>query len=389
MYSWNFDERVDREGTNSLKYDAARSMNPTLPEHYISMWIADMDFACPQPVLDAMKARLDRRILGYSGLLNDNYFDAVIRWEKECHGIEVKREEIVYSAGVVRAMEEAVSRLTKPGDKILINTPGYHPFDDSTKKFGRVPVYSPLKNDGKGYYTFDFEDMEKKAADPEVKLFFLCNPQNPTGRVWTPEELSTAAEICFRHGVFVFCDEIWRDLVRMPVTHTSLKKLFPERTDYLVATAPSKTFNLAGNQLANILIPDLALAAEWRAHNVCGMPNPLSIDATRAAFNDCRDWLAALRLYLDENFRFMDEFVRTELPGAVFCVPEGTYLAWIDLSAYGYDTEELRRRITEAGLFIEYSGEFVADDYGHVRINIACPKSVLAEALGMLKAALQ
>ena len=388
MAYWNFDEIIDREGTNSVKYGVGRKANPDLPEDYIPMWIADMDFACPQPVLDAMKARLDRKILGYSSPQDPAYFDAIIRWERQRHQVEVTADQLVCSNGVVRAMEEAVRRLTQPGDSILVNTPSYHPFDDSIRLYGRDPVYSVLINDGQGRYTYDWEDMERKAADPKVKLFFLCNPHNPTGRVWTEEELRRVAEIMLRNDVFIFCDEIWRDHLRTGVKHTSLASLYPNRSGYLVATAPSKTFNLAGNQLSNLIIPDRAMAAEWSAKSYCGHPNPLSLEACRAAYDLCEDWVDAMWQYLDENFACMDAYLKEHLPKAVFRVPEGTYLAWVDLRGFGLTDEELKKRISKAGLFIEFGNEFVRDAEGFIRINVACPRSVLKTALERLRTAL-
>ncbi|MEA5049845.1 MAG: MalY/PatB family protein [Oscillospiraceae bacterium] len=384
----DFDEIIDRAGTNSIKCEAGAAGNPYLPETYIPMWIADMDFACPQPVLDAMKARLDRRILGYSALLEPAYFDAVAGWMKRRHGLDVTADMIVFSSGVVSAMRAAVERLTKPGDGVIINTPAYHPFDDAAKRAGRTPVYSPLVNDG-GRFTFDFEDLEKKARDPKNTLFFLCSPHNPTGRVWREDELRRAADICFDNGVFIFCDEIHADLVRGGQKHVSLGTLYPDRkSGYLTATAPSKTFNIAGNELSNLLIPDRALAADWRDHYVCGMPNPLAIDACIAAYTQCDAWVDALCAYLDGNFAFVARTLAAHLPAARFRVPEGTYLCWIDLRGTGKSDAELRRIISGAGLLIEYADEFVADGEGFVRVNIACPRAVLEKAMRILCTAL-
>lgn len=384
---FDFDEIIDRGGTNSIKYSVRPANNPDLPEAYIPMWIADMDFACPQPALDAMKARLDRRILGYSALLEPSYFDAVVSWLDRRHGLKVQKDCILYSSGVVSAMAAAVQTLTKPGEKVLINTPAYHPFDDSTKKFGRTPVYSKLKNTD-GYYEFDFEDFEKKAKDPAVTLFFLCNPHNPTGRVWTREELRRIGEICFANGVFVFSDEIHCDLTRLDQKHLPFAAVFPGEKRIITATAPSKTFNLAGNQLSNIIVHDRALADVWRAQKLCGMPNPLAIDACRAAYDECEDWLDALRAYLDQNFAFMDAYLKEHLPAARFRVPQGTYLAWVDLGGLGMTRQELCRAVSRAGVYIEYDDEFVADAEGHVRINIACPRSALETALARICGAL-
>ena len=382
---FDFDEVIDREGTNSVKYSTGCILNPWLPQEHIPMWIADMDFACPQPILDAMKARLDRRILGYSQVLDPDYYLAVIDWMKRRHNIDTDFDSIVYSHGVIPAMEVAVERLTRPDEGVIINTPAYHPFDESVKKFGRRPVYSKLINTD-GYYTIDFEDFEEKARDPKNTLYFLCSPHNPSGRVWTEEELRRVADICFENNVFIFCDEIHADLIRKGQKHISLMTLYPGEKRLITATAPSKTFNLAGNQLANILIPDHELANDWRMGMYCGLPNPLSVDACKAAYTDpaCERWLDALRDYLDGNLRYVDECIRKFMPEAVFRIPEGTYLCWIDLRKLGMTDMEMKEKVSRAGLFIEYADEFVADGEGFVRMNIACPRSVLKKAMKIL-----
>lgn len=382
---WDFDEIIDRAGTDSVKYGDCKRYNKYLPDSCIPMWVADMDFACPKPVLDAMHERLDRRILGYTTLEGDDeYYETVVRWEKERHGIITTPDNIVYSAGVVRGMYEAVRHLTKPGDKVLINTPGYHPFENAAKRFDRETVFSPLLNDGTGYFTYDWEDMERKAADPAVKLYFLCSPHNPTGRVWTEEELRRIGDIMFRNNVFIFCDEIWHDHIRSNVTHVSFAKLFPDRTDYILATAPSKTFNLAGNDLSNLIIPDKAIAEEWRSRNYTGEPGPLAIVACKAAYRYCAPWVDAMRAYIDGNFALVDETVRTRLKKAKFRPAEGTYVAWVDLGGYGLTDEELNERISRAGLFIEFADSFIRDAQGFARINLACPRSLVRKAMDIL-----
>ena len=384
---FDFDEIIDRDGTNSVKYSAGPLINPLLPDEYIPMWIADMDFACPQPVIDAMKERLDKRILGYSQVLDPAYYLAVIDWMKRRHNMDVGFDNIVYSSGVVEAMKVAVERLTKNGDGVIFHTPAYHPFDDSIKKFGRTSVYSTLINND-GYYSIDWEDFEKKAKDPKNSLFFLCSPHNPTGRIWTEEELRRMADICFSNDVFVFCDEIHADLIRCGTEHISLQTLYPNEKRLMTATAPSKTFNLAGNQLANILIPDTEMANDWRMGMYCGLPNPLSIDACTAAYNECEDWLEALKVYLDGNFSYVDDTLKKNLPLAKFRIPEGTYLCWIDLRALEKSDAELKETLSRAGLFIEFADEFVADGGGFVRVNVACPRATLKKALCILCTAL-
>ncbi|MEG1476175.1 MAG: MalY/PatB family protein [Oscillospiraceae bacterium] len=385
---YNFDEIIDRHNTNSVKYDGCPIINPLLPPNGIPMWIADMDFACPQPVLDAMKARLDKRILGYSMPLDNEYYMAVINWMRRRHGWEFKRENIVYSSGVIAAMNVSVEKLTSPGDKIILHTPAYHPFNDAILKYGRTPLYSKLINTD-GYYTMDYDDMEEKAKDPACTLMFLCSPHNPSGRVWKEDELRRAAEICFANNVTIVSDEIHGDLIRCGQKHIPLATLYPHDKRIITCTAPSKTFNLAGNQLANIIIEDEQMVFNWMISSACGNPNPLSIDACMAAYNECEDYVEELKLYLDDNFRLMEKRIKEELPRAKFRIPEGTYLGWIDVSAFGLNTQQLNERISKAGLFIEYDNEFVRDGDNHVRINVAAPRSVLNKALDILISQLQ
>ena len=279
-----------------MKWAEAKTFNDLLPADFIPMWVADMDFACPKPVLDAMKARLDREILGYSRISDPAYFEAVKGWMKRRHGMTVETEHIVYSSGVVTAIKAAVNDLTKPGDSVLITTPSYTPFYSAITGAGRTPVMSALVNRD-GHFEVDFDDFERKASDPAVKLYILCSPHNPTGRVWTEEELRRMADVCLQNAVFIVSDEIHGDLVRRGQKHIPLANLYPGEKRIITCTAPSKTFNLAGNQLSNIIIPDPDIAARWRG--LCGMPGPLAIEACRAAYNECEDWLEELRDYLD------------------------------------------------------------------------------------------
>lgn len=373
---YNFDEIIDRTGTNCLKYDAARKIHPELPEDFIPMWLADMDFACPQPILDAMKARLDRRILGYSDILDPEYLTSVAGWMERRHGWEVEPETIHFSPGVVTALRVCVRLLTQPGDKILMNTPGYHPFEDAAKEAGRIPVFSPLRND-QGYFTVNWADFEEKAADPGVKVYFLCNPHNPTGRVWTEAELRKFHEICQKHQVFMVADEIHGDFIGSGHTHLPLAKLFPEDKRIITCTAPSKTFNLAGNHLSNIIIPDAELGARWKTSS----PNPLSIAACQGAYDHCADWVDELNVYLDESFRILNEILGEKLPQAVVSKREGTYLAWVDVRAFGLSDGELQQRMLKNGLFLQFGPEFIADAQGFIRLNLALPHATLKEAL--------
>lgn len=385
---YNFDEIIDRLGTNSIKFEAFRGPGSTLPENSIPMWIADMDFACPQPVLDAMHRRLDRRILGYSALLDPAYARAVAGWMHRRFGWAADTDQLVPSAGIVTTIQQSVAHLTCPGDGVMMFTPTYMPFYSAVCDHGRRPVFCRLRRGDDGRYSIDFDALERLAAQPENTLLFLCSPHNPTGRVWTEEELLRIGRICFENGVFVVSDEIHADLTRTGVSHIPFQKLFPDEKRLIACTAPSKTFNIAGNQLANIFIPDPAIRAEWRQKSYCGHPSPLSIDAVIAAYDECEGWLDALRAYLDGNFRLAETVLGERLGAARYTAPEGTYLMWLDVSHLCLPEDALRARVEAAGLCVEYASDFADNANGCLRINIACPRAVLEEALSRLVRAL-
>ncbi len=385
---FDFDEIIDRKGTQSIKYEAGKTRTPHLSENALPLWIADMDFATPAPILDAMRARLDRRILGYSSIDDRAYLDSVAGWMQRRFDWTIDPKHIVFSAGIVSTLYAAVDILTKPNDGVLMMTPAYHPFDQAVRDLGRKPIYNRLINCD-GYFTIDFADLERKLSAPSCRMLFWCSPQNPTGRVWTQEELRRVGELCFSNDVFVVSDEIHFDLVRAGVRHTPLAKLFPDQKRIVTCTSPSKTFNIAGNRHANIIIPDEAVREQWRHSAYCGHPGPLSIAATMAAYNECADWLEALQAYLDDSFAMMADAIQTTMPKAKFRIPEGTYLGWVDLTAYGYSEKELNRRISENGVFVQFGEDFLADGEGFMRINIACPRSILSEALRRIAEALE
>ncbi len=386
MGNYNFDEIISREGTNSVKLDGARRGNPLLREGFIPMGVADMDFACPEPILAAMRARLDQRILGYSEPYEPAYFAALDGWMHARHGFHVEPWQAETSEGVVRAMEVAVRLLTSPNDKVLMNTPGYGPFERAAITLDRGTVCSPLIETD-GAFGFDWEDMERKAADPAVKLYFLCNPHNPTGRVWTESELRRVADLMFAHGVYVFSDEIWGDHTRAGVRHTSLAALYPGKKGYVVATAPSKTFNIAGNGLANLIFPDREMAERWRG--TCGSPNPLSIEACRAAYAECGDWADAMRAYIDGNFAAFAEGLKRYAPKTRMTVPEGTYLAWVDVSGCGLTGEQAEERIARENVCVQAGSHFIGNGEGRIRVNLACPRALIEEAVRRIGRALE
>lgn len=391
MGKYNFDEIVDRHHTNSMKYDAGRVYNPDLPEEHIPMWVADMDFAVAQPILDAMHARLDKRILGYSNYpstLGDDYYDAVCGWLRRRHGIEAKRENIAFAEAVVSGAFALVETLTDPGDSVMILTPSYQYVYDPIWKLGRNPVKIPLINTD-GYYTIDFELFEEVAKRPDVKMFTLVNPHNPSGRVFTEEELRKMAEICFANGVRIFIDEIHNDLVRQNVKMISMHSLFPGDPRIVTAMSISKSFNCAANHHSYYVTYDRDIWNGMNDSDYVGTTNPLGVEAIIAAYNYCEDWIEEVNAYIDGNMHYLAEYLRENLPRAKFRIPEGTYLAWVDMRGYGMTEQELSVKLSRAGLYLEYASEFVADHAAFVRMNMACPRSTVEKACRILKETLE
>ena len=390
LVSYNFDEIIDRSNTKSFKYDLVPFRNQDLPDDFISMWVADQDFAVAPPIIESMKKYLDKsRILGYSTITDPDYFPIVSKWMKKRHEWDASPNNFVFTSGVVNALRISIDLLTKEGDGIIIHTPAYKNFKVVAEEKGRKIDMSKLKVDERGHYTIDYEDFEKKCSNPINKVFILCNPHNPVGRVWTEDELRKISAICFSHHIFIVSDEIHCDLLRTGYKHIPLAKLYPNEKRLIVCTAPSKTFNLAANQLSNIYIPDYELRKKWKTQLLAKFPNPLSIEACKAAYLHCENWLDQLKEYLDNNFKLLNDRLKSELPQAVFQISEGTYLGWIDFEKLGFSDFELKNRITRAGVFVEYSNEFVSNGDHHIRINLACPRSVLNEAITRIIKALK
>jgi len=376
---------VDRTGTNSIKWEFMKIFDPEVAEGTIPMWVADMDFPCADPILKALHRRVERRIFGYSTYRTAEYFRAVCGWYQHRFNWYVNSADIVYSPGVVPALAYLLDILTKPGDGVIIQRPVYAPFSDVIKSRGRSIVNNALINRS-GYYEMDFADLEKKAADPNVKVMLFCSPHNPVGRVWKEGELRRLGQICLRNNLIIISDEIHYDLVRRGTKHIPLVTLFPDRKKRIItATAPSKTFNLAGMHLSNIIIHDAGIRQKWRKY-VSGQlrittPDPLSIVATQAAYYLGEDWLEEVIAYLDANLLFLETFFKKHLPKAKYTPLEGTYLAWIDFGAYGYTREELKKLFREAKVLVEEGTIFGDEGAGFVRINVACPLAILKEGL--------
>ena len=380
---YDFDRITDRRNTFSLKYDPASRGKP---DDVLPMWVADMDFETPSCVIDALVAQVRHGIYGYSEP-DAAYFSAVQTWFAKRFNWNVEQKWLSITPGVVAALYIAVRAVTGAGDNILIQQPVYYPFESSVRQTGRKLLVNELVY-ANGRYTIDFDDFEAKAK--QAKLFVMCNPHNPVGRVWTLDELVRMGEICLRYGVLVIADEIHQDFIFPGHCHLAFSALDPRFADITITcTAPSKTFNLAGLQLANIFIPNEMLRSKFRReYAICGLSQPavMGLAACKAAYQGGEEWLEALIDYLSGNMSLMREFLQINIPKIKLVEPEGTYLAWLDFSELGLSAKELEQRITQqAKLWLSNGPQFGQGGTGFQRLNAACPRSVLQDALNRLK----
>lgn len=387
--NYNFDEIIDRKGTNAMNTDGFRDYifhaPPTMKfsfddDEFIRMWVADMEFATPPEIIQAVKKRLDRRIFGYTKVFDIEYYKAFSKWTKHHYDWTFKKEYLLTSPGIIPALYELVEYICKTDEKVLIVTPSYAFFKYAVEYNSMELVTSNLVvNDG--YYTMDYDDLKKKAKEEKVSLCIFCNPHNPSGRVWTPEELKKFGDICLENDLWIISDEIHCDLLRNNQNHTPLAKLYPESDRIITCMAPSKTFNMAGFMFSNVIIPNEKLRAVWNARHY-SFENPLSIVASQAAYTYGGEWLKQLKNYLDDNFQFTKNYLEKHLPKSVFRISEATYLAWINISAYISNEENLPLFFANnAGVLLEGGNMFIDNSDGYIRLNLACPKSVLEEGL--------
>lgn len=375
---YDFDHINERRGTGSYKWDSAAGRD-VLP-----LWVADMDFRTAPAIVDALRRRVDQGIFGYT-LVGDSYYSAVTDWFAQRHGWSIDRDWIIYTSGVVPAISAVIKALTRPGDAVLTLTPVYNCFFSSIRNNGCATVESELVYDGHTY-AIDFNDLERKAADPRVKLLLFCNPHNPTGRVWTREELTRVGEICLRNGVIVVSDEIHCELVFPGHRYTPFASISEKfLANSVTCISPSKAFNIAGLQIANIVCADAGRRRKIdRAINdneVCDV-NPFGVIASEAAYREGAGWLEALLKYLYGNYNYMKAYCREHLPEFPLAELEGTYLVWMDCRSLGMNSEALEERLVgEADLWLNAGTMYGRAGQGFMRWNIACPRSVLAEAL--------
>ncbi len=383
---YNFDEIIPRRGTNSYKWDSAGDAD------ILPMWVADMNFRTAPPVVEALRKRVEHGIFGYVRV-PDVYYAAVTNWFARRHDWQIEKEWIIYTTGVVPALSAVIKALTAPGDKVMVQTPVYNCFFSSIRNNGCGMIANPLiyRN---GTYQIDFADLEQKAADPSVKVLLLCNPHNPAGRVWTKQELTRIGDICIRNNVWVVADEIHCELVFPGHTYIPFASISQEFLMHSVTcTSPSKAFNLAGLQIANIISADTDIRTKIdkaiNVNEVCDV-NPFGVEALMAAYNDSEEWLEELKQYLFDNYNFLRAYFAEYLPEFPVSILEGTYLVWVNCSVLNQSSDEIIKTLLEKEkLWVNEGSLYGEAGEGFIRINIACPRQQLIEGLNRLRRALK
>lgn len=380
---YDFDEIVNRRGTNSVKWDEAKE------EGVIPMWVADMDFKATPCILEALKKRVDHGVFGYT-IVPDSYYKSIISWFERRHQWHIERDWIIYTSGVVPAISAVIKALTEPGDKVLVQTPVYNCFFSSIRNNGCTTAENALVRKGNSY-EIDFDDFERQAADEKTKVFLLCNPHNPAGRVWTPEELSRMNDICLKHGVKVIADEIHCELVMPGHVFTPFAAVSKACQDNCITTnSPTKSFNIAGLQIANIITNNAEdrqkIDRAININEVCDV-NPFGVIALQAAYNEGEDWIDQLNVYLWENYQALKTFFKDNLPQLEVIDLEGTYLVWVNVRATGMTGNELTDKLLKEGKVFVNRGTMYGKTTGadYIRINIAMPRSLMLEGLKRMK----
>ena len=388
---YNFNERIDRSENHSAKW-AEMEMKFGRSD-LIPMWVADMDIKAAPEIVESMKKKVEQEIFGYV-YRPDSYYKTATEWLKKRFGYEISPSSLIHSPGVVPSMSILVKMLTKTTDKILIQTPVYPPFASAVKDNGRELVENPLIKDEKGYYTIYFEDLEKKLSLDEVKLFILCNPHNPVGRVWKKEELLKMGELCKKYNVRILADEIWRDLIMPGYKHTPMASLSKGIEDITITLfSPTKSFNLAGLQASFATFPRAEERKEF--DNILGQMdvkrnNPFSLVAFETAYEKCEDWLEELILHIDGNMQYVVDFIAEKLPEIKVVKPEGTYLMWLDFNGTKIPQDKIQEfLINEAKVAMNDGGSFGSNGKGFARMNVACPRYMVEEAMERIEKALK
>ncbi|WP_134701617.1 MalY/PatB family protein [Ammoniphilus sp. YIM 78166] len=387
--NYNFDQMIERRNTASYKWDQVERLfgDPAI----LPMWVADMDFAAPPSVLEAIKKRVDHGVLGYT-IRPQSYYDAIMGWLKRRHDWKIEQEWITTSPGVVTALSMLVDLLTQPGDKVIIQTPVYPPFYDVVNKNNRTLIQNPLLLEDR-YYSMDFAALEEQMMDPETKLMLLCNPHNPVGRVWRREELIQLGDLALKHGVFIISDEIHCDWIYPGYQHIPFASLSEEfALNSITCIAPTKTFNLAGIQTSTVIIADPSRRKEYNdrlSTLSLHLESCFGLIAVEAAFNEGDEWLDELIEYVRSNLEYLTDFIGQYLPKIDVIKPEGTYLVWLDFRKLGLNSTQLKELMyQQAKVAFNEGSSFGKNGEGFLRVNLACPRAILIEGLDRLKKAL-
>lgn len=384
---YDFDKVIERQNTNSVKWDMAEEL--VGEKDVLPLWVADMDFQSPPPVIEALRKRVEHGIFGYT-VVPDSCYEAIINWMKKRHGWEVEKEWIIFTSGIVAAFHWVVRAYTHPGDSIIVQPPVYYPFFKAVKNNGRLVVENQLKHEH-GQYEIDFDDLEEK-INSQTKVLILCNPHNPVGRVWTREELTRLAALCLKHYVVICSDEIHSDLLFQGYRHTPTAMISEEiARNTVTCIAANKTFNIAGLKTGVVIISDQRLREEFlntkRSIGV-GSCNLFGIIATEAAYAYGEEWLEQLLDYLQGNLEFLMHFIKEKIPQIKVVQPEGTYLAWLDCRGLRLDDAALKDfMLKKAKVWLNDGPGFGNGGSGFQRINLACPRSILEEALRRIEKA--
>ncbi len=389
MKQYNFDEIIDRHGTNSVKYDNLEELCGR--EDVLPLWVADMDFRTPDFIIAALRRRLEHEVLGYT-FGSDAYYNSIIEWVRYKHNWAIRREWLSYIPGIVKGIGFVLQCFTRPGDKVIIQPPVYHPFRIVPQSMGREVVHNPLRIVD-GVYEMDFEHLES-VIDNRCKVLILCTPHNPGGVVWKKETLVKLAEICSRHNLLVVSDEIHSEMAYPQFTHHPFATVSGEAARCSITfMAPSKTFNIAGIVTSYSIVPDEGLRKtfyDFLAAGELGDGTIFAYAATEAAYTYGAEWLQQMRMYVMGNVRFVDDFLKRELPAIKAYLPQASFLVWLDCRGLGLSQEELVSLfVDKAGLLLNDGSMFGPGGEGHMRLNVGCPRSVLASALEALKKAVK
>lgn len=385
---YDFDKHIERKNTNSVKWDGMDEVFGT--KDVLPMWVADMDFLSPPKVIEAIEKRAKHGVYGYT-LKNEAFYGSFIKWVEKRHGWKVNREWIVATPGIVSAIALAILTFTDLGDEIVLQPPVYYPFFRMVKGLGRKIIYNPLKIED-GCYTMDFKDLEKKMSN-KIRMLLLCNPQNPTGRVFTEEELEKIGDICKKNGIIIASDEIHADIVYKGYKHIPIASLKTFSENTITFMSPSKTFNIAGLNTAMAIIPNEKMLKEFSVtleSMGLGIGNVFGLTASQSAYENGEEWLEELLNYLKENLEFLKDFVCKHIPQIKVIEPQGTYLVWLDFNFLKMSDRELSEFILEkAKVALDDGYIFGPGGSGFQRINIATPRSILREGLERIERAVK